>query len=452
MLKYLILACALFAAPAQAGVIDFEGLGDGAAVAPIDTGDNLVTISCGATANTGSCFSFDYGGTRTAFGPGDIPFTGFGDGTPVGFVGLSDEFTSGALVEAADFFFQFSSPITQLGLNLIDAEGPGNSFTISLFANADFTDLVGTTVFNVPNGLPDGSVVSLNAILSGTSALSAQFSDFGGDVGVAIDNLNFTTLTTAVSAPPMLGFTALALIALAVLQRRWFLSISLKGHSMFKRLILISALFALPAQAGTIDFEGLGDRAVAGTINTSDNAVTFSCGTAPNTADCFTFHYGGSITAFQPGDTPASGFGNGSSVGFVGLTDEFDINPGEPFDFFFQFANPITQLGFDLIDAESPGNNFVISLFANADFTGLIGTSTFTVPAGLPDGSVNAVNAILSSGSALSVRFADTAVDPGVAIDNLSFTTATAVSGPPTLSLAALGLFGLAGCRRRLRN
>lgn len=217
---------------------------------------------------------------------------------------------------------------------------------------------------------------------------------------------------------------------------------------MFKYLFLLCALLAFPAQAGTIDFEGLGDQAVAGTIITGDNAVTFSCGATSSNGNCFTFHYGGVVTSFAPDDTPATGFGSGTDLGFVGLTDAFTgPSVDTAFDYFFQFANPITQLGFDIIDAEGVGNIFTISLFRNADFTDLIGSGSFSPSGGGPDGSVNVVNAILSSGAALSARFGDVVRDGGVAIDNIRFTTA--VPAPPAIAIMALALLSLAGSRRR---
>jgi len=215
---------------------------------------------------------------------------------------------------------------------------------------------------------------------------------------------------------------------------------------MFMRLIFFT-LFALPAQAGVIDFEGLGDQFGFNSTTIDETLVTIRCGTTTNSGSCFTFHYGGVETAFFPGDIPATGFGNGTDVGFVGLTDEFDGPTPTALDFFFQFSRPITQLGFDVIDAEGPGESFTITLFANADFTGFLGTTSLIISPGLPDGSVQSINAILSGTSALSARFGDSGADGGVAIDNIRFTTA--IPSPPIAGIFGLGLLGLTRLRRR---
>lgn len=202
--------------PAQAGVIDFEGLGDNVDItSPLSTGDNQVTFSCGFTPNTENCRSFHYGGMINAFAPTEIPVGGFGDGTAVGFVGLHN--AGHGNNEQDDFFFQFDQEITSLMLDFIDAEVPGRVHILTLFGDRDFTDIVGTASFTVPANVVDEDIVTIGLTLTGTTALSAIFTN-SNDIGIAVDNLNFTT--APVPEPGSIGGLGLGLLSIAIANRR----------------------------------------------------------------------------------------------------------------------------------------------------------------------------------------------------------------------------------------
>jgi len=215
---------------------------------------------------------------------------------------------------------------------------------------------------------------------------------------------------------------------------------------MIKKLALICTLFTLPAHAGTIDFEGLGDLVGVASLSTSDNTVAFNCGSLQSPANCTSFHYGSPAAVFQPGDTPVTGFGAGTSVGFVGLHDRVAPSSGANIDeFFFQFTNAVSSFGLDLIDHDFPGNVFTLTLFSNADFTGLL--DSFSLPfAG--DATVVPLELFLSGSTALSASLTQAGnIDNGIGIDNLRFTTA--VPAPAASTIIALSLFLIAAARYR---
>jgi len=217
-MKSLYLTFALFAfmlSPAQAGVIDFEGLGDIQPALPISTGDNRVTFSCGLTPNVQTCRTFHYGGPVTSFGPTEIPVGGFGDGTRVGFVGLDD--TARGNRESDNYFFQFDREITSLMLDFVDADGIGRTHTLTLFATRNFLNEVGTISYVVPSNRIDQDVIAIGLTLSGVTAQSARFTN-GQDSGLTVDNLTFDSIP--VSEPGALGGLALGLLSLGLKRRR----------------------------------------------------------------------------------------------------------------------------------------------------------------------------------------------------------------------------------------
>lgn len=221
--------------------------------------------------------------------------------------------------------------------------------------------------------------------------------------------------------------------------------------SFFGLIFLTMMTNPMSAQAGVIDFEGLGDGVVVAPLSAGDINVTFTCGTLPGEASCYSFQYGGPpYHGFAPNDMPAEGFGEGTSLGFGGLTNQPN-GPMTPTDFFFEFDAPITSFGFDAIDVDGNGNTHVLSLFANADFTDVVGTFTYTVPVTRIDGDTTAFSVILTGVTALSAHFS-AAADPGLALDNVRITAATAVPEPGTLGMLVFGMFGLAGLMRRRKT
>lgn len=201
--------------PAQAGVIDFEEFINGDLTTPITAGNIDVTFTCGATPGAANCRTFLYGIGGNAFSPGSTPAEPVGPGTDLGVAALTD--TTATTNVADNFHLQFSAPITSLSLDAIDLEFEGVTHVLSLFANADFTDLVGTASFTVPANPLDADTTPFSVVLSGTTALSARFTNGGVDPGVAIDNIAFTT---PVAEPGSIGGLGLGLLSIAIANRR----------------------------------------------------------------------------------------------------------------------------------------------------------------------------------------------------------------------------------------
>lgn len=204
--------------PAQAGVIDFEQFGAGDLDTPIATDDISVTVSCGAAPGAANCRTFIYGVPALVFAPSATPADPFGPGTDLGVTALTNG-PSDTPVPTDDFFLQFSAPIIALSLDAIDLEFAGFTHVLSLFANADFTDVVGFVSFTVPGNAIDADTTSFSVVLAGATALSARFTS-EGDPGLALDNIIATA--AQVPEPGPLGALALGLFALAIgLDRTW---------------------------------------------------------------------------------------------------------------------------------------------------------------------------------------------------------------------------------------
>ncbi|MGF1501092.1 MAG: hypothetical protein ACFBSD_04680 [Paracoccaceae bacterium] len=206
-----------------------------------------------------------------------------------------------------------------------------------------------------------------------------------------------------------------------------------------------AALLVSPAAAATIDFETQ-PTGVLSTLTVDGIEVSFDC--APGA--CFVFGYGGPTEAFAGAagpDTPLGGLPN-PTVGGQGLTDEADGPLLAPNGYDIAFSEAVTDISFDIIDLD--GSTLTVDLFSNADFTGLLGTATFTGG----DGAIVPVDLSSVTGGVLSLSLGVTT--PGSAIDNLAFTAVeddgptTIIPVPPTLALFLSGLLGFAwtGFRR----
>lgn len=209
---------ALSTAPVGATVINFEsGFTDQQAVGTVNAGGVNVSFSCGADpGSAGSCFAVRYGGPTTAFVHHDTPEVGAGNG-PTGWFGLSDE--NDGPSDTDTFFLVFDQEVSDLSLLLIDYRvdgGPtvGAEATLVVFANADFTDPLGSDTFVIPDqNPPDGNIEELSVMASGILSAMIVFSE--DDVGVAIDNIAFS-----VAEPASLLALGFGLAGLGYLLRR----------------------------------------------------------------------------------------------------------------------------------------------------------------------------------------------------------------------------------------
>lgn len=203
-----LVACGL---EAQAGFIDFEsGATDLAPVVnPIDTGDNLVTITL---QNGNSAYYAGVGEPRTAFTTGANPAIANDEAVDgrAGTFFMTDENTPGTNVLASNYIMSFDTAITALSLDIFDfrvdggAQDVGSSATatLTLYADDAMTQLVGQYSYTatLENQPIDGNWETLSVILGqGDTAVKALL-DFGGvDRGVGVDNIDFITSDTPVN-------------------------------------------------------------------------------------------------------------------------------------------------------------------------------------------------------------------------------------------------------------
>ena len=210
ILTILTMLALIGATPIWADIIDFEsGFADLQPVGVVATATNTVTFSI---TGGGTAFIAMIGNPTTGFAPADSPAGAVG-----GNYFLSDE-ADVPLDVAASYFMSFAVPVESLSLHLYDFRGDGGApvgsvATLSLWADAAMTILVGSTSFTSVAGMPDGSatLLSIPSVSSGAVAASLTFS--AGDVGTGIDNINFSNVPEP-SAFLLLGTALVAVIAL----------------------------------------------------------------------------------------------------------------------------------------------------------------------------------------------------------------------------------------------
>jgi hypothetical protein len=212
-----------------------------------------------------------------------------------------------------------------------------------------------------------------------------------------------------------------------------------------------------PARADLIDFEsGFTDQQTVGTVSTLTNGVTFSIQSGMTFTNAFIAQQGAPVlTAFVQNDTPAT-----NAPGAFFLTDE----NGEGLDvrgvYRMQFALPVFDLSLDTIDFRDDGGAMVgdqvlLEVFSDANFTNLIGSDSFAVVNGLANGAVQSLAVLNPLGHILSARVRHSRggnnvgnVDIGTAIDNIQFRTTPAPAGLPLFGIGLAGVLGY-GWRRR---
>ena len=202
----------------NAASIDFEDVtginaSSGKTLASATASGVTVDFTCGTT----SCFAFEYGGATNAFagqsGGGqpnnDRPVGGFGNGTTVGSIGLSDD--GSGFSRTVPYNFVFSQSVDNLSMDVIDLED-NRSGTLSVYANDDFTSLITSVTLNFGN--VTGSITNIGVTAVGIR--SAIFS-YGSDTGSAIDNISFAP---TVPLPASLAFLLSGIAGGAILARR----------------------------------------------------------------------------------------------------------------------------------------------------------------------------------------------------------------------------------------
>lgn len=183
-----------------------------------------ITASCasapGAQYLVGNpnCYIVKYGPPESAFGPRDEanPFPS----ARLGLFGLSDEYRSSDRVALRSYAFEFSVPLAEFGLDVIDHDSGNVILTLFNASNV----AVGSATLASPGlgsrsispllvSLP-GGVLAARATLTTTAGPVGQ-QDRNRDPGLAIDNLRAT-----IPEPASIALLGAGLAGVALLRRR----------------------------------------------------------------------------------------------------------------------------------------------------------------------------------------------------------------------------------------
>jgi len=236
---------AVWGTETQAGFIDFEsGYVDMQVVdTPIDTGDNLVSISLfGPAANpSGLPYIAGTGLPRTAFTTSFNPDLTSDEAPDArgGLFFLTDENVENTGVYASNYVFEFAEGINVLSLDLfdfrVDGGAQGNptmpidsaTATLTLFADEAMTQIVGMTSFTtmLDDQPVDGGWTNI-LVTASDSAVKAVLNLGNLDRGVGVDNISFLTEPPPINPVPepssmlLLGIGAAGLFGYRCHQRK----------------------------------------------------------------------------------------------------------------------------------------------------------------------------------------------------------------------------------------
>lgn len=202
-----VAALVVGARAAQGGLITFEtGFGDKDPVASISTGDNVVSIS---TLGSPGAFIAEVGFPTTAF-------FGISDDTTLnssvsGTFFLTDE-QSGPATEG-DFTFAFDRPVSDLQLDLYDYD-LGSLARLRVFSDSARTIQVGSDSV----GLGGNGAIQTLAVTSPSANIRSAILEFPApDIGVGVDNIEFTTVPEPSS---LLGWGLIGMVYMLVVGAR----------------------------------------------------------------------------------------------------------------------------------------------------------------------------------------------------------------------------------------
>ncbi|TWU13121.1 hypothetical protein CA54_19470 [Symmachiella macrocystis] len=248
MIRILMLVTVVLAVcgvDARAGFIDFDsGYVDLQMIdSPIDTGDNLVTMTTyGPAANpSGLPYIAAVGLPRSAFTTSfnpDLTNDDVINGRGGSFF-MTDEHVTDTGIYASNYLFEFANGITELSLDIFDfridggAQGTSNApldsatATLTLFADQAMTNIVGMSslTVNMQSQPIDGNWEFLQVFAAGFAVKAVlELGDL--DRGVGVDNIGFVTQPPPANPVPepsaivLLGIGGISFALFGCLRRR----------------------------------------------------------------------------------------------------------------------------------------------------------------------------------------------------------------------------------------
>ncbi|MEO1323594.1 MAG: hypothetical protein AAFV59_11370 [Pseudomonadota bacterium] len=197
---------------ASAGVMSFEhGFSEGDFISSAAVGDITVDLSCGSKGDFSSGCAIAKAGAPTAAFVNEVDVDDQSENvSQTGLYSLTD---IDGLKTASDYSLLFSSSIKMFSVDLIDFRADGGAEIGDLVELRAFDTLFGNIVasisFSIEENWSDGLIRNL-ALTSATGFQYLELVHSRGDVGTAIDNIEFSTVL--VSEPANSFFYVLALL------------------------------------------------------------------------------------------------------------------------------------------------------------------------------------------------------------------------------------------------
>lgn len=204
----------LSAATANAGVISFEhGYGEGDFISSATVGDITVDLACGSKGDFSSGCAIAKAGAPTAAFVNEVDIDDQSENVSrTGLYSLTD---IDGLKSASDYSFLFSSSIKIFSIDLIDFRDDGGAEIGDIVELRAFDTLFGNVVssigFSIEGNWSDGLIRNLT-LTSSTGFQYLELVHSRGDVGTAIDNIEFSTVLVSEPSNSFLYAVVLLLV------------------------------------------------------------------------------------------------------------------------------------------------------------------------------------------------------------------------------------------------